>query len=295
MRFLRYTAILAAAMCAVTAVSCGKTDGSSKADTTVAGETAASGETSPAADQTDAEESTTKVDTEEVENRVYEAVKDEQKSTDAPDLGTAGELVTPDEDDEEAKLGEYFVCDDGVKLYYDESIYPQALALTLKEYFKSFAAGSYTNYTKCTYPTYIDGMDAYLLKDYGYDLKRSFSKQCANLESIAGGKYTISRIKIEPHGASEAEAQASLYAEAGHEGETVAQVDPQANIDSFFDSYSSALGSDYKEKTQKETDKFYDLDFYIMVKCEKDGSEKLLLGGYEIIFAEKDGRFYTFG
>ncbi len=292
MKFLRYTAIIAAAMCVMTAASCGKNNGSSsKADTTTAGETAASGEA-----QTDGTETGTQESAEEIENRIYEAVKDEQKSTDAPDLGTAGELVTPDEDDEEAKLGEYCVCDDGVKLYYDESIYPQALAMTLKEYFKSFVAGSYTDYTKCTYPTYIDGMDAYLQKDYGYDLKRSFSKQCANLESKAGGKYTITRIKIEPHGTAEAEAQASLMAEAGHEGEeTATQNDPQANINSFFDSYSSALGSDYKEKTQKETDKFYDMDFYVMVKCEGDDSEQLLLGGYEIIFAEKDGRFYTFG
>lgn len=289
MRSLRYTAIIAAMMCLISAASCGHTKGSSsKADDAPAGETTASGEA-----QTDAagSEAASQESDEEKENRIYESVKDAQISTDAPSLGTAGEVVAPDEDDEEAKLGNYCVCDDGVKLYYDESVYPKELALTLKEYFKSFAAGSFTDYTKCVYPSYITGMDAYLQKEYKYDIKRSFSKQCVNLLKMAEGDYTITRIKIEPHGTAKKEEMAAMPEE---QQQNVTENDPEKNIANFFANYEDALGKDYADKVRKETDKLYDMDFYIMVKVGDD-SEKLILGSYEIIFAEKDGRFYTFG
>ena len=289
MRFLRYTAIISAAMCLMTAASCEHKSSSSQAAATAGGE-----ETTAAEVQTDAAEATTEKSQDEAAEDIYQSIKDAQVSNDKPDTGTAGDLITPGEDDEEAKLGDYRVCEDGIKIYYDESEYPQELVLTLKEYFKSFAACSYTDYTKCVYPSYLEKMDAYLQKEYGYDLRKSFAKQCAGLESKSGGKYTISRVKIEPHGKSAAEEAATMETEEGVVVQPVTENDPVKNIENFFGNYTDALGSDYYENLKKETDKIYDMDFYIMMKTE-DGSEKLLVGDYEIIFAEKDGRFYTFG
>ena len=85
-----------------------------------------------------------------------------------------------------------------------------------------------------------------------------------------------------------------METEEGVVAQPVTENDPVKNIENFFGNYTDALGSDYYENLKKETDKIYDMDFYIMMKTE-DGSEKLLVGDYEIIFAEKDGRFYTFG
>ena len=72
---------------------------------------------------------------------LFTACSDNDKSeSEIPSVaeGEAGEVITPDEDDDEYGLGEYRYSSGGTKLYYDENEYSTELMLTLEKYFKSF-------------------------------------------------------------------------------------------------------------------------------------------------------------
>ena len=115
--------------------------------------------------------------------------------------GTSGsalsELVVPSADSDEANLGSYYLCDDGVKLYFNKDEFPEELALTFKKYFLSFGNNDYDTYLSCLYPSYAEEMEKYLQKEYSYDLKTSFSKQRDILRSYVGDKEPVTNTPSE--------------------------------------------------------------------------------------------------
>lgn len=175
-----------------------------------------------------------------------------------------GEFVTdPDEPD----LGQYTVSSRGTKLYYDPEEYPPAVMELLEKYFCSFADRDYESYMQCIQNDYITSMNAYLQKDYGYDLSTSFANQCDSLEEKAGGDFTVTRIK--------------------------AELPETDGIDSYFSHLDEFFETDFTGTVKNNSDKLYDMIFYVMVEAE--GTESILISGFEIVFSEKNGSFYTFG
>jgi hypothetical protein len=169
--------------------------------------------------------------------------------------------------EDEADLGEYVISTLGTKLYYDSEEIPEELMNVLEKYFISFAENDYDSYAECVYPDYITEMNEYLESDYDYQLDQSFQNQCDSLVETSGGDFTVTRIKAEP------------YEEDGTE--------------EFFDTLNECFGKDFYEQVKNDSDELYDLTFYVM--ADVDGDEFLLISGYEIVFAEKDGNYYVFG
>lgn len=201
-------------------------------------------------------------------------VKEDSEAETAPpaDISEDG-WITPAEGSEEYELGRYRISDKGIKLYYDEEEYPEELILALEKYFKSFEEKDYASYCECVYPSYIDKMEEFLQKDYGYGLNESFDGQCENLSGNMGGSFEITRIKAEKSEDFETE---------------------EAGADSYLEMLDETFGSGYDESVKGECDNMRYLRFYVMAK-DSDGVESMLVSGFDILFAEKDGKYYTFG
>ncbi len=214
-----------------------------------------------------------KFDAEAYYNKVLETVQKCEVGTEAPKLGTLGDVVTPAEDSAEANLGKYRVSSNGVKLYFNDEDFSKDLMLTLEQYFLSFPLADYTKYTSCVFPSFIDEMGIYLQKDYSYDFKTSFAKQCASLANVMQGDYKITRIRVE---------KPEQYTEG---------VD---NLDNYFKSLDDVFGKAYYDQVKSESDGIVDACFYVMGQ-DSTGKETMIVSGYEIVFAQKDGRYYTFG
>ena len=77
-------------------------------------------------------------DSEAYQAKINEHVK-AAELTDAPlVLGSVGkDIIVPDEGAEDSGLGTYRVSSSGIKLYYDETVFPEELMLTLEKYFTS--------------------------------------------------------------------------------------------------------------------------------------------------------------
>lgn len=205
--------------------------------------------------------------------KIEEKVNSAPLSTEPFELGEVGEIITPKAGSEEEELGNYRISSSGVKLYYEESEFPTELILTLEKYFTAFASADYTDYSRSVFPSYIAEMEAFLRRDFDYDLRTSFAKQCSGLADTMSGDYRITRIKLEP-------------TEQYTEGED--------NIDGYFEAINDAFGRDYYGDVKDNTDELIDACFYVMAE-NAYGEETMLVSGYEIVFAEKDGRYYTFG
>ena len=188
-------------------------------------------------------------------------------------LGSVGKLVSPESGAQDADLGDYRVSSSGVKLYYDEKLYPTELILTLEKYFTALSEADYNTYRKCIFPSYLDEMDKFLKKKYDYDVKTSFAKQCSNLADMAEGDVTVTRIKLE---------EAKNYYEDSD------------NLTKYFERLDDLFDTDYYKSVQDDSDRIIDACFYLMGRTA-GGEERILVGEYEIVFAEKDGRYYTFG
>lgn len=206
-------------------------------------------------------------------DKIEEKVSSAPVSAEPFDLGEVGELITPEAGSKEADLGNYRISPSGVKLYYEESEYPTELLLTLERYFTAFANADYTEYSRSVFPSYIAEMEDFLRRDFDYDLRTSFAKQCSGLADNMSGDYRITRIKLEP-------------TEQYTEGED--------NIDGYFEAINEAFGRDYYSDVKDSADRLIDACFYVMAE-NAYGEETMLVSGYEIVFAEKDGRYYTFG
>ena len=206
--------------------------------------------------------------------KIQEKVNSTTVDSEPLELGLVGnELITPDESDQEAELGAYKISSSGVKLYYDDTVFSDELMLTLEKYFLSFPSADYNTYQKCIFPSYIDEMEAFLTKEYDYDLKTSFSKRCSTLASNMNGDYRITRIKLET---------APIYDET------------KDNLENYFQSLDDVFGKDYYEQVKSESDEVIDASFYVMGE-DSYGNEGIIVSAYEIVFAVKDGKYYTFG
>lgn len=221
----------------------------------------------------DKEAETESFDTESYNDIIMNDIEKAESSDEAPSLGSLGDVVTPDEDDDEADLGEYRISDTGVKLYFDNTAFPEGLMLTLEKYFNSFATADYTTYSSCVYPDYLEKMEAYLQKEHNYDMKTSFAAQCTNLANNMNGKFKLTRIKMDVPERYD---------------------DSKDNLTAYFENFTDILGEDYYKNLTKEVDKVYDGEFYVMAE-DQNGTENLLISAYEIVFVKKDGRYYVFG
>ncbi|MDE6102350.1 MAG: hypothetical protein K2F73_05180 [Ruminococcus sp.] len=185
--------------------------------------------------------------------------------------GEVGEIITPAEDDNEYDLGSYRYTSGGIKLYYDENEYPDNIMLTLEKYFTSFAENDYEKYESCLYSSYIDEMNDFLEENYQYGLETSFKNQRESLSEKMGGDFKITRIKAEKPEATSDEA-----------------------IENYFKRLNETFGKDYYSEIKDGVDGFHHLKFYIMAE-DSEKTESLLVSEYEIVFAEKDSNYYTFG
>lgn len=185
----------------------------------------------------------------------------------------AGELITPPEDSEEYDLGSYRISDSGIKLYYEDSEYPAELVTALEKYFTSFQTGDYAAYEECIYPLYVEYMQKFLQENYQYGLDESFNSQCENLNANMGGSFEVTRIKVEKP----------------IEGQT-----EEVGADEFLNRLDGFFDDGFGDKVKAESDGLRYMTFSVMAK-DSDGIESLLVEGFYILFAEKDGKYYTFG
>ncbi|MDE6672721.1 MAG: hypothetical protein K2K16_11070 [Ruminococcus sp.] len=185
--------------------------------------------------------------------------------------GELGEIITPDEKDKDYSLGEYRYSHYGTKLYFNEDDYPKDLILTFEKYFRSFTENDFETFKSCLYPAYIDNMTAFLEKNYSYGLDKSFENQRESLTEKAGDNFKITRLRIEK-----------------------TDGDSEEFIKEFFTSFDETFEKDFYTEVKNNTDNLYHITFYVMAE-NSENEEILLLSGYEIVFAEKDGVYYTFG
>lgn len=185
--------------------------------------------------------------------------------------GEIGKIITPDENDKDYSLGEYRYSPSGTKLYFNDGEYPKELIFTLEKYFTSFAENDFETYKSCLSPEYIDDMTAYLEKNYNYSLETSFDNQQKGLSEKMGGDFRITRLRAEKTSENSDEI-----------------------IEEYFSALNDVLGEDFYEKVKENADSFYHMTFYVMAE-NTENVESLLISEYEIVFAEKDGNYYTFG
>lgn len=206
------------------------------------------------------------------------------------------EIITPAEDSEEYGLGEYRISESGIKLYYDDAEIPTELMLTLERYFTSFQNRDFELYKSCLASDYAERYSKYLSETYSsddeeYTLQNSFELQCNNIrkymiyEIIGGydipedsnysGDFTITRIRAEKTQLLEDETEESL-------------------TEKFFEYLNGVLDMDYYAYISEQADSLKYFTFYIIADGE-DGSEHRIISEMDIVFAEKDGKYYTFG
>lgn len=185
--------------------------------------------------------------------------------------GEVGEIITPDENDKDYNLGEYRYSANGTKLYFDENEYPKELILTLEKYFTAFAENDFEKYKSCLYSSYIDEMTTFLEKNYNYGLETSFQNQREGLSEKMGGDFSITRIRAEK-----------------------TDENTDETIKEYFEPLGETFGKDYYAEIKDDVDNFYHMTFYVIAE-DTEKVESLLLSEYEIVFAEKDGSYYTFG
>lgn len=185
--------------------------------------------------------------------------------------GEIGEIITPDENDKDYDLGEYRYSHDGTKLYFNEDEYPKELIFTLEKYFESFAENDFEKFKSCLHPLYIAEMENFLEENYSYGLDQSFQNQRESLTEKMGGEFKITRLRVE---------------------KTADNTDEF--IEEFFTSYDEIFENNFYEEIKNNIDNFYYMTFFVMAENEKN-EEILLLSEYEIVFAEKDGVYCTFG
>lgn len=202
----------------------------------------------------------------------FASCSDEKTESEAETSGT-GALVDENGDPEfvtdpdEPDMGEYTISEKGTKLYYDPEAVSPELMEALEGYFVAYSQNDYEAYTEWIYPEYITEMTKYLEKDFGYDMETSFSSQYESLKANAGGEFTVTRIK--------------------------AELPEESGLDEYFATLDEIFETDFYESVKADADELHDLIFYVIAEAE--GEETLLISEFEIVFAEKDGRYYTFG
>lgn len=218
--------------------------------------------------------------------------------SDSVSVGENGvtDIITPDEDSDEYGLGSYCMSESGIKLYYNDTDIPTELMLTLERYFTAFQNRDFELYKSCLASDYIERYNKYLIENYSndeeeYNLQNSFELQCNNIrnymiQEILGtyeipdddthtGDFRITRIRAE---------NTELL-----EDETTEEL-----TESFFEYLNDVLDMDYYKYISEQADGFRYFTFYIIAEGE-DGEEHRIISAMDIVFAEKDGKYYTFG
>lgn len=185
--------------------------------------------------------------------------------------GELGDIITPGENDKDYNLGEYRYSHDGTKLYFNDDEYPKELIFTLEKYFEAFAENDFEKFKSCLYPAYIENMENFLEENYSYGLEKSFENQRENLTEKAGGDFKITRLRAEKTADN-----------------------PEEFIEEFLTDFNEIFENDFYTEVKNNTDNFYHMTFYVMAE-NSENEEVMLLSEYEIVFAEKDGVYYTFG
>ncbi len=187
------------------------------------------------------------------------------------------ELITPEEGAEDENLGSYRIDPEtGIKLYYEEDEFPRELVRTLANHFLAFQNKDFESFKEQNYPLYNEKMEKFLQDGFQYGQKESFEKQADSINEMMGGSFEVTRVKVEP---------SQLFA------------DPEEGVQDFFSFMNEKFGSDdFEKKVREDCDEFYYFTFYIMAK-NADGKEQIIVSDEEnnAFFAEKGGKFYTFG
>jgi hypothetical protein len=187
------------------------------------------------------------------------------------------ELITPDEEDEDANLGSYRIDPDtGVKLYYEETEFPRELALALENHFLAFQNKDFESFKAQNYPLYNEKMEQFLQEDYQYGQKESFEKHVESICESLGGSFEVTRVKIEP---------STLFATE------------EEGVKDFLDYMGQIFKDDsFGDKVREDCDSFRYFTFYVMAK-DADGKEQIIVSDEEnnAVYAVKDGKYYTFG
>ena len=211
---------------------------------------------------------------EEYADQLLEYVNSIEVDDSELDLGSVDDdLITPEEGAVDYDLGSYRLSSGGIKLYYNADDFPRELMLTFEKYFESFASADYNNYLKCLFPEYIPEMEAALAKNEDHDMKASFVNQCSNLADKMHGDFKITRIKVEKNAEQE---------------------DGTDSLEEYFKPLSNYFGKDYYSEVKEQCDDIIDACFYVMAE-NAYGQETMMVQGFKIAFAVKDGKYYTFG
>lgn len=183
------------------------------------------------------------------------------------------------ENPDEPEMGRYTVSEHGTKLYYSPDEFDAGLIEMLEKYFLSIEEKNYDSYLECIETSYAENMEKYLREEYDYGLDNSFATQCSNFTAKAGAECKITRLKLEPYPEDVTNSDGTLY----------------DGIKEYLDRLGEMFDDkDYCENMKSNYDKLHYAMFFLMAKTEEDG-EFLMYKEVEILIAEKDGKFYTFG
>lgn len=225
--------------------------------------------------------------------------KNKDESVSLPEIGENGvsDLISPAADSDEYELGQYYYSAKGTKLYFGDDTIPNELMLALENYFLTLQNEDFEGYKATLYPDYAERYEKYLSENYSgtiegsdeYTLKNSFEMQCANLK-----KMLIDDLTYESDTEQEFTGEYKITRLRGErpvleEGET-----EESRKQSYFDYLSEILEVDYYDIVSSDTEKIECLTFFIIVEAE-DGQEHKIVNAIDIVFALKDGKYYTFG
>jgi len=191
--------------------------------------------------------------------------KDKAKSSEivASDGSKLSGIVSPDSESDEAELGDYRITESGTKVYYEEDKTPVELVLAVEKYFKAIAEKDFDAYCEIVQPEYAEVYGDYL-EAKNDSIQNSFKLQSDNCEVQVGGKYKLTRIRIE---ASEEDLS-----------------------EGYFEVLEGLMGEGTAQKMKDAADELITIVFFVMVEAE--GEEHFLAQESKMIIAKQDGKYF---